>query len=132
MNITSLGSLAESSLQSTYAKQTQTVASEIAASENNKPLQVNAPAEAPIDQKTNSKDANKEPYTLPPSEFPAEVPINVPVSAALTQALASEVNQFPDIDHSKVANVMEMIRDGKMAIDSDDLAGAMMDFYQGR
>lgn len=130
MNITSHnGSLPENSLQSAYAKQTQ-VSSEIAATENNKPQQVNAPAEVAIEQKISDKGSSGEVFTLPSTECPADVPVNAPVSAALARALADELRQFPDIDHDKVAEVMKQLNSGKLVVNSDELAGAMMNFYQ--
>ncbi|NDO81986.1 hypothetical protein CJP72_14800 [Citrobacter sp. NCU1] len=130
MNITSPnGSFPENSLQSAYAKQTQ-VASEIAASENNIPQQVNAPANVANDQKLGTKGSHDAPFTLPPAEFPADVPVNAPVSAALARALADELRQFPDIDHAKVADVMEQLNSGKFAVSTDALADDMMNFYQ--
>jgi len=130
MNITSPnGNLTESSLQGAYARQTQ-AASEIAASESNKPQQVNASAEVALAQKDGAKKTFNEQFTLPSAEFPVEVPINVPVSSALTCALANELNQYPDIDHDKVANVMTLLNNGKLAVSSEDLAADMMNFYQ--
>lgn len=130
MNITSPnGSFPENSLQNAYAKQTQ-VASEIAASEKNVPQQVNAPTNVAKDQKLGTKGPNDAPFTLPPTECPAEVPVNAPVSAALARALADELRQFPDIDHAKVAGVMEQLNSDKFAVSNDALADAMMNFYQ--
>jgi flagellar biosynthesis anti-sigma factor FlgM len=130
MNITPPnGSFPENSLQSAYAKQTQ-VSSEIAATENNKPQQVNAPAGVAIDQKINEKGAYDTEFTLPSPEFPAEVSVNVPVSVALARVLSEELSQFPDIDHEKVSSIMNQLNSGKLTVDSDELAGAMMKFYQ--
>lgn len=130
MNITSPnGNLTENSLQGAYARQTQ-AASEIAASENNKPQQVNASVKVALAQQDSTKNTYNEQFALPPAEFPADVPINVPVSSALTCALANELSQYPDIDHDKVANVMTLLNNGKFAINSEDLAADMMNFYQ--
>lgn len=127
MNITSQGgNLFDNSLQSTYVKPTQ-VAAEIAASENNKPQQVNPPTEA---QKPGVKSPSDEVFTLPPVEFPADVPINAPVSVALSRSLADELSHFPDIDHAKVADVMKQLNSGKLAVSNNALAETMMSFYQ--
>lgn len=107
MNITSPnGSFPEISRQNAYAKQTQ-VASEIAANEKNVPQQISAP-----------------------TEYSADVPVNAPVSAAQVQALADELHLLPDIDHAKVADVMEQLNSGKFTVSNDALADAMMNFYQ--
>lgn len=130
MNITSPGgSFSDNLLQSTYVKPTQVV-SEIAASENNKPQQINAPAEVSSSQKLSAKDPYDEAFTLPSVECPAEVPINAPASAALHRALADELSQFPDLDHAKVADVMEQLNSGKLAMSNNALADTMMNLYQ--
>lgn len=131
MNITpSNGTFSDNSLQGAYVKQTQ-AASEIAASEHNKPQQVNAVAEASIDRKVNEKGGSAIQLSQPSADLPAEVPINAPVSASLARTLTSEFNKFPDIDHAKVADLMKQISSSKLAVNTDELAGAMMDFYQG-
>lgn len=124
MNITpSNGHLPENTLQSAYAKHTQ-VAAEITESERNKPQPVST--ETSIEPKTsekNSSDASS-------SSLPAEVPINVPVSAALARSLSEELAEFPDVDHAKVAALMEAFNNNKLVVDSDELADAMLNFYR--
>lgn len=131
MNITpSNGTFSDNSLQGTYVKQTQ-AASEIAASEHNKPQQVNAVAEASIDRKVSEKKVSAIQLSQPSADIPAEVPINAPVSASLARSLTNEFNKFPDIDHAKVAELMSQLNSSKLAVDSDELASSMLNFYQG-
>lgn len=130
MNITSLNApLPESSLQGAYARSSQ-VASEIGASEHNKPQQVNAPAETSIDRKNSTKPSQEAAYEQPSPELPAEVPVNVPVSVALARSLTEELRQFPDIDQAKVAAIVDELGRNKFAINNDDLASAMLGFYK--
>lgn len=126
MNITpSNGTFPDFSLQGPYVKQTQTV-SEIAASEHNKPQQINAVAETSIDRNVSEKKGAAIQLS-PPS---ADMPFNAPMCASLARSLTAELSEFPDIDHAKVAEVMKQLS-CQLTVDTDELASAMMAFYQG-